>query len=65
VGITGTETEDYATNVNFWHRDKVMDSELVPVMETRHAFETLHFATTLDITESDVPFRARRRPFEG
>lgn len=52
MGITGTETEDHATNVNFWHRDKVMDSELVPVMETRHALETLHFATTLDITES-------------
>lgn len=52
VGITGTETEDYTTNVNFWYRDKVLDSELVPVMETRHALETLHFATTLDIMES-------------
>lgn len=52
MGITGTETEDYATNVNFWYRGKVLDSKLVPVMETRHALETLHFATTLDIMES-------------
>ena len=30
----------------------MLGSELVPVMETRHALETLHFETTLDITES-------------
>lgn len=52
MGISGTETENYPTNVYLWYIGKVLDSELVPVMETRHALETLHFAITLNITES-------------
>ena len=41
-----------------------MDSELVPVMETRHVLETLLFVTTLDITESMFHSELEGKPFD-